>query len=140
MWDKKDDSKKPDANEVRIYVGSPLWDDLCAHLENEYGAKCIMEYSRCAVPGWNFKYRKSGRALCTLYPMEGFFIALVVIGEREKNETELLLPSLSKYLRTLYHDTKSGMGQKWLMIEVKDKLVLEDVKRCVAVRAHAGSK
>lgn len=30
------------------------------------------------------KYRKSGRSLCTLYPMDGHFVALVVIGEHEK--------------------------------------------------------
>jgi len=135
-WNKKDASRVPSEQDISAYVKNPLWDRLCTYLEEEYGARRIVEYSRCAVPGWNVKYKKSGRSLCTLYPMEGYFIALIVIGEREKNEMELLLPSLGSYLQALYRDTKTGMGQKWLMIEVREEEVLNDVKRCVAIRAQ----
>jgi AraC family transcriptional regulator len=30
-----------------------------------------------AWKGWNVKYRKGGRALCSLYPKQGYFLALV---------------------------------------------------------------
>jgi len=84
--------------------------------------------------GWNVKYKKSGRALCTLYPMEGSFIALLVIGERERMETEQILPSFTEYVQGLYRETRPGTGQKWLMIHVADEQVLGDVKRCIAIR------
>jgi hypothetical protein len=37
------------------------------------------------------KYQNSGKSLCTLYPMEGYFIALVVIGAKEEEEVEMAL-------------------------------------------------
>lgn len=85
--------------------------------------------------GWNIKFKRAGRSLCTLYPMEGYFIALVVIGERERAETELMLPSCTEYLQKPYKETKAGMGRKWLMIHVTDEAVLEDVKKCIAIRS-----
>lgn len=133
-WDKLDKSVKPDIETVDAFVSFPLWTELRSYLEATYQSKPLLEYSGCSVPGWNVKYRKSGRGLCTLYPMEGWFIALVVIGEREKEEAELVLPTLSPYLQKLYAETKEGMGQRWLMTEVRNEAVLEDVKKLIAIR------
>ena len=55
---------------------------------------------------------------------------LIVIGNREITETELMIP----YFQQLYHETKTGVGQKWLMINVTDDAVLEDVNQCIAIR------
>lgn len=128
-------SKTPSLDSIGNYVNSPLWDKLCKYVEMEYQSKPVLEFSKCSMQfGWNVKYKKAGRTLCTLYPMEGYYIALVVIGERERMETELLLPIFTEYLQQLYHNTKTGMGQKWLMINVIDEAVLEDVKQCIAIR------
>jgi hypothetical protein len=27
--------------------------------------------------GWNIKYQKSGKSICTIYPQQGYFLALV---------------------------------------------------------------
>lgn len=134
MWNKMEQAVPPSMEAVDAYVGNPLWQDLCRHVEERYQVTPRFEYSRCCVPGWNVKYRKSGRGLCTLYPMEGYFIALVVIGERERAQAELALPLFTDYLQQLYHRTKPGMGQRWLMIEVRDRAVLDDVMACVAIR------
>lgn len=88
-------------------------------------------------PGWNLKYQKSGKSLCTLYPMEGFFIALVVIGNKESYEADLCLPSLSCYMQNLYHNTVSSAGSRWLMINVTEASVLEDVIRLIQIRSKS---
>lgn len=134
-WDKTNGTQKPSLEAISAYVNSPLFDRLCTHVETEYQSKPVLEYSRCSMQyGWNVKYKKAGRTLCTLYPMEGYFIALIVIGEREQTETELMLPFFTEYLQQLYHETKTGMGQKWLMINVTDDAVLEDVKQYIAIK------
>ena len=133
-WDKLDKTKQPSMEAISRYVNNPLWEELCQYIEEEYQISPVFEYSRCSMPGWNVKYRKAGRSLCTLYPMEGYFVALVVISEREKMEMESALPSFTAYLQQLYHDTQEGMGQKWLMIEVRDQSVLGDVRQCIAIR------
>lgn len=140
-WDRADGTRKPSPATISAYVNSPLFDRLCEHVETEYQSRPVLEYSRCSEQyGWNVKYKKAGRTLCTLYPMEGYFIALIVIGERERTETELILPSCTAYLQQLYQKTKTVMNQKWLMIDVKDDEVLEDVKQLIAIRRGSSKK
>lgn len=116
-------------------VHSPLFDSLCSYLEETYQVKPVVEFSKCTMQyGWNVKYKKGGRSLCTLYPQEGSFLALVVIGTREIAEAEILLPFLTEYVQQAFAETKTGIQQKWLMIEVKNTEVLEDVKQLVALR------
>ena len=137
-WDKLDNTQPPQPGTLAAFVANPLWDGFLAYMEDTYQTKPQVEYSGCgAAPGWNVKFKKSGRTLCTLYPEPGWFTALVVIGQREKAETELALPTLSEYTQALYHTTKEGMGQRWLMFRVDSAVVLEDVKRCVAIRRGA---
>lgn len=131
--------REPESENIRGYVGKavPLWDELQAYLGEAYGVPSKMTYSKCsAQPGWNVKYQKSGKSLCTLYPMEDFFIALVVVGTKEEGETEaaMALGEFTPYLRELYGRTSFSCGGRWLMIKVTDKAVLEDVKKLIAIR------
>ena len=66
--------------------------------------------------------------------MEGYFIALVVIGNKEINETELILPSCSEHIQDLYKNSPFSLGGKWLMINVTDKKILEDVEMLIKIR------
>lgn len=125
----------PDRAAISDYIGSPLWDKLCAHLESCYGVSPKVEHSICSgAPGWNVKYKKSGRALCTLYPNHGFFTCLVSVGNREAMEAELLLSRCTETVLNLYWDTKPFNGGRWLMIPVTSAETLEDVKRLIALR------
>lgn len=134
-WDKTDGTQKPSLESISAYVNSPLWEQLHEYMEEQYQIAPVLEYSRCSMQrGWNVKYKKAGRTLCTLYPMEGYFIALVVIGERERAETELALPFFTEYLQHLYEETRTSIGQKWLMIHVTNLALLEDVRQCIAIR------
>lgn len=134
-WDKLDESQTPGIETVTAFVGNPLWDDFLGYMEDTYKARPMIAYSGCGMaPGWNVKFKKSGRGLCTLYPEQGWFTVLVVIGQKEKAETELALPTLGAYTQALYKNTKEGMGQRWLMFKVSGAEVLEDVKRCIAIR------
>lgn len=66
--------------------------------------------------------------------MEGYFIALVVIGAREIIEAELLMPLCSEYIQNLFDQTASGYSGKWMMIEVNSLEILDDVKRLIGLR------
>jgi hypothetical protein len=123
--------------DISNYVGSTLWEELNDWLKATFGVSPKQTYSKCsAQPGWNVKYQKGGKSLCTLYPMSGYFIALVVIGNKEMTETELLAPDLSEYTRNRFESTQFSCGGKWLMLHVKDAGVLEDVKKLIGIRAR----
>lgn len=134
-----DSGREPDQEEIRSFIGkgTPHWDELRAYLENTYHVALKLSYSQCsAQPGWNVKYQKSGKSLCTLYPMEDFFIALVVVGAKEEAEVEaaMMLGNFTPYLQELYGRTAFSCGGRWLMIKVEDREVLEDVKGLIAIR------
>jgi len=127
--------KQPTKTEIDEYIASPLWDELNIFLQESYDVQPSYSYSQCSgQPGWNVKYQKAGRSLCTLYPMQGFFIALVVIGAKEEAEAELMAPMLSAHIQQLMASAASVAGARWLMIHVTDAQVLDDVKRLIQLR------
>jgi len=127
----------PSYRDIEQYIGEgvPMWLDLLSYIEKAYQVQSKLTFSKCsAQPGWNIKYQKSGKSLCTLYPMEGFFISLVVVGAKEEPEVEMALETFSPYVQRLYRNTAFSCGGHWLMIEVKDKAVLDDIKRLITIR------
>lgn len=128
-------SNKPNYNDISNYVNCKLWDDLCEYIEETYKVVPKIEYSRCSMEtGWNVKYKKSGRSLCTLYPKENFFTCLISIGSKETMETELLQSTFDVYIQELYKKTKPFNGSRWLMIDVTSLNILQNVKDLISIR------
>jgi hypothetical protein len=128
-------SSLPTFDNISRYVNNQLWQDLNGFLQNSYHIQPKLAYSRCSMQrGWNVKYQKNGKSLCTLYPMEGFFIALVVIGNKEMHEAELLMPLCSQYTQTLYQKAGCSTGGRWLMVSVTDFQILYDVTCLIRIR------
>ncbi len=130
----------PTWEQITEYIGSPLWADFNERIQSAYQIKPCMEHSRCSMQaGWNIKYKKGGKSLCTLYPMQGYFIALVVVGSREFTEAEFLMPQCSDYVQTVFKNTKIGNGQKWLMLDVRDRGIMDDVFSLINLRKRIPS-
>lgn len=135
MWDKLDCSKIPVVNDFDNYIRNPLWQKFYSYMDEEYNIKPKFEYSGCSMlPGWNAKFKKSGKNLCTVYPDENFFIVLIVIGKNEKEQVEGELASFTEYIQDLYRSTSEGMGQRWLKIIFEDEHIFKDIKRLIAIR------
>lgn len=127
--------KQPTEAEIAEYIASPLWSDLNDFLQKNYEVEPSYSYSTCSgQPGWNVKYQKGGRSLCTLYPMPDFFIALVVIGAKEAMEAEPMLLSCDESIQNMYNGAVAMMGARWLMIHVTSEKILEDVKLLIQLR------
>lgn len=131
--------RMPSMEEIRGYIGEarPQWDELVSYIEETYQPKCQIDFSRDALqPGWNVKYRKSGKALCTLYPMEGYFIALVVVGPKEEEAVRLHMKAglFTANVRDLYEKARRSPMGRWLMIEVKNQALLKDIQRLLRIR------
>lgn len=132
----KDISHTPTLSEINQYVQIPLFNEVCDYMNSEYHAICKIEYSKDSLlRGWNVKFRKSGKALCVIYPKPKYFTILVVIGRKEKEEVENQLPHLSTPIQELYKNTNEGMGQRWLMIDVQaNDCVYQDTLKLIAIR------
>ncbi|MEA4859784.1 hypothetical protein SDC9_92104 [bioreactor metagenome] len=136
---------QPSWQDIRTYVGKGvvLWDELNSYLSTLCGKEGDLSYSSCAAqPGWNVKYRKGGKSLCTLYPMQEFFITLVVIGIKEESSVFHLIAegALNEYVIGLFTHARPMAIGRWLMIEVRDGTILRDVQTLVALRLQAGGR
>ncbi len=128
---------QPTLENVNDFVKDDLLTKLCLYLESNFSVLPKMEYSCCSMQkGWNIKYKKSGKSLCTIYPMNGYFIVLVVISEKERMEADFLIPTCSDYVQKLYSEAAFSNGSKWMMIEVRDNNVLADVIKLIHFRTN----
>ena len=139
MLDLKDINYMPDIFEISNYIGNPLFDSFCEFMDREYKALRKIEYSKDVwARGWNIKLRKAGKSLCVIYPKENYFTVLVVIGNKEKEKVEGILPQLSDEMQTIYRETKEGNGQRWLMIELhSNDCIYQDTLKMIRIRRES---
>ncbi|MCL2578691.1 MAG: DUF3788 domain-containing protein [Oscillospiraceae bacterium] len=131
---------QPSQSQIQDFVGCPLWGDLDAHLQQEYKIKPKMSHSSCAMDGgmwkgWNVKYQKGGKSICTLYPKQGYIQSLVPVSLQDLGEVELMLPTFTAYTQDLFAQSGTYRNGKSLAFMVKDEDVLQDMKGIIALRA-----
>jgi len=136
MINLQDKSYCPTLTEFGEAVNNPVFMQFCSDVKARYKCSEKIEFSSCSLErGWNVKFRKSGKTLCTIYPREGFFTVMVVIGTKEKDAVEAILPECAAGLRKVYGQTKTGNGQKWLMLDLEDKEEMyHDIFRLIDIR------
>lgn len=128
----------PSMDEIASYFGEStgkLWQEMIAFIETGFKAKPKVAYSTCSgKPGWNIKYKKGGKALCTLYPEKDCFVALVVLGQGERDVFDLVRGEFCDYITGLYDKATLFNGTKWLMISVINETIFEDVKKLIEMK------
>lgn len=132
----EDKNYQPSIEEIKEYVDLPLFNEIFTYMDTEYNALVKTEYSGDKVLlGWNVKFKKAGKTLCTVYPRKGHFYLLVIVGNKEKEQTEALMDDLSDGFKSIYTNTKEGIGQRWLLFDFNKKNdVYEDVLKIVRIR------
>lgn len=139
MIDLQDKSTCPTIEEMGEYVRNPVFTRFCSEIKDTYKCNEKIEYSSCSwEKGWNIKYKKAGKTLCTIYPKEQYFTVLVVVGTKEKASVEKILPECTAELQSIYEQTREGNGQRWLMIDLEDKESLyDDLLRLIQIRRNS---
>ena len=134
-----DKTVMPSYEEINGYIEPPArlwWQELNTFLQEQYQSKPKTVYSICAgKPGWNIKYQKSGKALCTLYPEKGCFVALVVISEELG---PLVLGAQPPFVAQIIDQVQRGKpfnNTSWLMITVNGEAALDSVKRMIELKS-----
>ena len=132
----------PTVEEIGQYINNSLFARFCEDVQMKYHCAIKVEFSSCTWElGWNVKFRISGKNLCTVYPREGYFTVLVVIGQKEQEAVEVVLQEATTELRDIYEQTKTGNGQKWLMIDLEDDgEMYSDVFRLIDIRRKTKSR
>lgn len=130
---------EPTNTQITDFIATPLWSDLAYYVQQTYNIQPKTEYSSCAMDGgiwkgWNVKYKKSGKSLCTLYPKHGYFLSLITVSAKEAAEADLLIPLCCEYVQGLWNKAEPCHFGKILGIEVTKDEILRDVKELIALR------
>lgn len=138
MIDLQDRNHCPSLEEIDGYVRNPVFTQFCLEVKDTYQCCEKIEYSACSLEkGWNIKFKKAGKSLCTIYPREGYFTILIVVGNKQKASVEEVLSDCAVELQNIYHQTREGNGQRWLMIDLEDREPLYyDVLRLIQIRRN----
>jgi hypothetical protein len=84
--------------------------------------------------GWNMRYRKSGRTLCSLFPEKGSFSVLIVFGKKEVEKATGILNEFSANIQDIILNTEQLHDGRWLSIRVYKKEENEDIKKLIKIK------
>lgn len=115
MVDMQNQEEIPILEDFAAYIRNPAFMQFCSEIKKKGRCNEKIEFSRCSLErGWNVKFKKSRKNLCTIYPSEEYFTVLVVIGSKVKEAVESILYDCAPELRELYEKTRWGNGQNGL--------------------------
>ena len=109
--------KIPTSTELSARLGQPLydvWESLCSLIEEKYDMDRLWNSGGKAWT-YEYKYRRGGKTLCTLYAGEGRMGLMIVFGKAEREKVETIRDSLSESVRQSYDGAKTYHDGKWVM-------------------------
>lgn len=135
MIDIMNKNYEPSLPEIIQFNNGERFVKLLTYISDKYKTKATIKYSGCsAMPGWNIKYKKSGKALCTIYPRKGNFTVLIVLTQ---NDNEWFKDNdFSEYVVNKYESSGMLNGTRWVMIDVTSDEILNDVMKIMKLKTE----
>ncbi len=84
--------------------------------------------------GWSVRYRRSGKTLCSLFPEEGAFTVLVILGRKEAETVILTLNEFSTSIQQIIMNTGQLHDGRWLWVRVLTITDINDVKKLIKIK------
>jgi hypothetical protein len=129
-----DPSHQPTDEDMAAAIGrAEGWLALRQYIEKSYDCPPEVIFGGKNY-GWMVRYRKSGKTLCTLYPEQDAFTALVVLGGKDADQALSMLEEFSPRVRAVIENTEQLHDGRWLFIRVLDPDEVEDVKKLLAIK------
>lgn len=87
-----------------------------------------------------YKYRRGGKTLCTLYAKQDMATLLITYGKAERDKFEQIEKSVSGKLQAIYNNTESLHDGKWLWIPVDEALDVQDIIMMLRIKRRPNRK
>lgn len=118
--------------EIFTYIKEPAltwWKEINDYIQQKYQVSPKISYSKCsAQKGWNVKYQKSSKSICTLYPEKETFIILIVMKLEMLDMVKTMSSNYEPAVMDMIENARPFNGTKWLMIPVNSAAVLKNVQ------------
>ncbi len=107
------------------------WQALRDEAEERFGMPPEVSFGG-AKYGWQIRYRKGGRTLCTLFPERDAVTVLIVLGAKEVAKVTSVLDTLSPAVREAFERAGQYADGRWMWPRV---LAAKDVQSIGALLA-----
>ena len=132
----------PDENDMIALIGQSLydvWQKLCAAIDEKYDMDRIWNSGGKAWT-YEYKYRRGGKTLCSLYARENCIGFMVILGKDERTKFEAAQNNFSEHVQKIYDETKTYHDGKWLMFEPIDTSLFGDFVQILAIKRKPNRK
>ena len=128
--------KIPNMDNMTALIGQSLydvWQKLCAAIDEKYDMDRIWNSGGKAWT-YEYKYRRGGKTLCALYAKEQTIGFMVILGKDERTKFESMREMFSNAAQKIYDETTTFHDGKWLMFELKDTSLFNDIERLLSIK------
>lgn len=132
----------PDENDMIALIGQSLydvWQKLCAAIDEKYDMDRIWNSGGKAWT-YEYKYRRGGKTLCSLYARENCMGFMVILGKDERAKFEAARNNYSELVQKIYDETKTYHDGKWLMFEPIYTSLFGDFVQILAIKRKPNRK
>lgn len=110
-----------------------LWTSLHQLIEQKYNMEQMWNHGGKKWT-YEYKYRRGGKTLCALYAKEQTIGFMVILGKDERTKFESMREMFSNAAQKLYDETTTFHDGKWLMFELKDTSLFNDIERLLSIK------
>ena len=116
-----------------------VWQQLCSTIDEKY------EMERLWNTGgkkwtYEYKYRRGGKTICTLYAREKCIRFMIIFGKDERAKFKDIIDTLSASICRQYDEAKIYRDGKWVMFQPIDTAEFDDYIKLLAIKRKPNKK
>ncbi len=115
------------------------WTSLCQLIEQKYEMERLWNKGY-KVWDYEYKYRRGGKTLCTLYARKNAIGFMIVFGKAEREKFETQRQSFSEEMQKIYDDATTYHDGKWMMLELKGPQLFKDIETLLLIKRKPNKK
>lgn len=132
----------PTNEEMIALIGKSLcdvWKELCEAIDKRYNMERIWS---SAGKEWKYeyKYRRGGKTLCSLYAKNNCIGFMIIFGKNEREKFENDRGNYSEEVQAIYDEAKTYRDGKWIMFIVNNTSMFEDFIKLLAIKRKPNIK
>lgn len=132
----------PNEEDLIHLIGTSLynvWINLCAVIDEKYDMEHLWNKGGKAWT-YEYKYRRGGKTLCTLYIRPNCIGFMLIFGKDEREKFESDRQKFNKEIQQFYDEAKTYHDGKWVMFEPDDMSLFPDFMNLLQIKRKPNKK
>lgn len=108
---------------------------ICNYINDNYKARSVWNDGG---KKWDYEYKfiKNSKTLCAFYFKQSCLGFMIIFGKKERDYFEQNKNEYTKEICKIYDSTTTYHDGKWLMIEIENLNLFEDIKKLLKVKRN----